>query len=97
MLMPWVHYDKKCGFRDYYQIPIVDGAITIRPSDVDFAIERKKFCARDRELLKEYRGWCHVVAQIACDPPGDCKLGKMTKEIAPYADKAFTELSHGEC
>lgn len=70
---------------------------------MEWAIERKKELARlkDDGALEEatrkehgklYRGFCHLIYYLACYPPGDCKK-KMTKELAPYADRAWGEYS----
>lgn len=48
----------------------------------------KFFALEAVDQMKWYRGYCYALSIIAANPPGDCKK-QISKEIAPYADKAF--------
>ena len=103
--MPWIEYDKKNNsfeWPDHYETDRIAAAVQTTSEDVDWAIGRKKELARlkddatlDKAMRKEYgklyRGFCHLIFYIASDPPGDCKK-EMTKELAPYADRAWGEF-----
>ena len=101
--MPWIECENQFAHAEHYQIDRVCAAVGVTGGDVDWAIGRKRELAtlkddaslpKDlrREHAKSYKGFCHLLAYIASKPPGDCEPDKITKELAPYADRAWQEL-----